>query len=157
MKFLGSIAVVLVLSAVSFAGYWLWTQNRNMDESIKQACLSQFEVPAQKTLMGDVDGLCACAASISKTASPVDKQSAARQCMDKFSKPSLMARCEEISEEMKPEGRIVDCECFYNSLINLYADMISSKGDMTMIPQETRIAVVRQSATKCMKIREVPQ
>lgn len=157
MKGLVYIFLLVVVAALVGAGYWLLSENTKIDENIKMSCLSRLEVQAQRELMGDVEGLCTCAAGIRKTASLKEKQAAGRACMDKYSKPSLMARCEQIATEINNEGSQMDCECFYDGMMDLYADMFFSKQGLEGVPQETRIAVVRQSALNCMKIKESAQ
>ena len=121
------ILIVLAVLIVGLGGY-IYMGKLSQDTRIagmKQTCVERYNaMPQGKDMVSDIDAFCGCQADGARVSSKEEVKGKWSACNDKFLKPGLIKLCMKANSEINPnnvQGSGVNCECFYDTLMDSLA------------------------------------
>lgn len=141
--------VILFLFVLAVGGYFLADRHIDMKNlsAYKQECLNRYaNVPEGQKMVDDIEGFCACQSSIDPRSSKDDMKAVWKSCNDQYIKPNLVKTCMDANVSINPAGEAgkgVNCQCFYDNLINAMADQSQD------MPAERRNQLSAQAFMAC--------
>ena len=158
MNFVKAIVFLLVVVAVGAGGYLFVSQKlkSNNIADVKQMCVQKYNSLPQNSMITDVDNFCECTAHVDRTAGPEQAKAGGKACMDQYGKPNMLKKCEAMNQDMRKEvkdAKGVNCECFYDKMINLFSDQVAGQNGADNLTMEQRRATVAEAFVAC-KITE---